>query len=329
MLIIKRKLQILILSLVLLFPTNILAYSKNIIVGGENIGISVNSKGIIIVGFYKVNDSYIGKDAGLELGDRIVSVNKKEVSNISNMIDEINHIKDKDIISIGFIRGRKTNSTTLKLVLDNNNIYKTGLYVKDQITGIGTLTFIDPNSKIFGALGHEIVERNTNQRLEVKDGEIFKSEVIDITKSIRGTPGEKNAKFHYETIYGKVFENTMSGLFGYANDILITDKLVKVGEADEVKLGKATITTVIDGVTKRDFDINIIKIDKNSEVKNILFEITDKELLAKTGGVVQGMSGSPILQNNMIIGAVTHVIVNESNKGYAIFITTMLKEGEN
>lgn len=245
------------------------------------------------------------------------------------MIDEINHIKDKDIISIGFIRGHKTNSTTLKLVLDNNNIYKTGLYVKDQITGIGTLTFIDPNSKIFGALGHEIVERNTNQRLEVKDGEIFKSEVIDITKSIRGTPGEKNAKFHYETIYGKVFENTMSGLFGYANDILITDKLVKVGEADEVKLGKATITTVIDGVTKRDFDINIIKIDKNSEVKNILFEITDKELLAKTGGVVQGMSGSPILQNNMIIGAVTHVIVNESNKGYAIFITTMLKEGEN
>ena len=324
----KKKLLILSLFLSTLFPSIVFAYSNKIILGGENIGIKVNSKNVMVVGFYKVEDKYVGEDAGLEIGDAITEVNGHKVSSIDEMISIIDEEKEKGIVSLSFLRNDKKMNTTLELVKDTNGVYKTGLYVKDQINGIGTLTYIDPDSKIFGALGHEIQEKSSLKKIEVKDGVIFKSEVTGINPSEKGTPGAKEAKFYTDEVYGSIKVNEESGIFGTYDSELPNNGVIEVEEPDNVQLGSAQIRTVINASTVKNYDIEIINIEKNDTTKNILFKITDKELLNLTGGVVAGMSGSPIIQNNKIIGAVTHVVVNDPQKGYGIFITTMLKEGD-
>lgn len=324
----KNKLQkIILLLLLFIMPLNVLAYSKEIIVGGETVGIEVNSKGVLVVGLYKVKDAYIAKEAGFEIGDRITKLNNKEVNTISAMLEIINNNKTN---TVEFTISRNDKEINIPLTLvEENGISKTGIYVKDTITGIGTLTYIDPNTKIFGALGHEIDEKTTASKFEISKGIIFGADVIGIEKSSNGNAGEKNARYDKTKVFGTITGNEISGIFGLYTSDIDTSNLVEVAEPSEIKEGKATIKTVIEGNKVEEFDINIINIDKHNETKNLLFEIADKKLLEKTGGIVQGMSGSPIIQNNKIIGAVTHVIVNDTTKGYGIFITTMLKEGEN
>lgn len=323
----KNKLLIFLLAFFII-PFSVNAYSSKVILGGNNIGIQVNSKGVMIVGFYKVNGNYIGSDAGLEIGDVITTINDNTISNIEELVNNLNDSNKEININIGIIRNNKNIDISLKLIKDENNVYKTGIYVKDQISGIGTLTYIDPQTKIFGALGHEIIEKSSGKRLDVLNGKIFKSEITGIERGSNGVPGEKTAVLHNDQVLGTITENTNKGIFGTYIDTL-NNELIEVANSNEITLGKAWIRTVVDSSIIDNFDINILKINHNSEVKNILFEITDKNLIKKTGGVIQGMSGSPIIQNNKLIGAVTHVIVNEANKGYGIFITTMLEEGEN
>ena len=325
---IKNKL---LLSLTLLIIPNItLAYSDYIIAGGDNIGIELNSKGVIIVGTYEVSGKNPAKEASLQSGDKIIKINDIEVSNIEEMLSTIEKISNKQKINITYLRGNRENNTILKLTKTEDNIYKTGLYVKDNITGIVTLTFIDPNTKLFGALGHEIIEKNTGQKLEIKDGKIYSSSVTGITRSDIGKPGEKNAKYDSNNIFGTVNENTTSGIFGKYTSTIPDKKLYKVAKEEEIKTGSAKILTVIDGNKIESFNINILKLNTNINTsKNILFEITDNNLLKYTGGIVQGMSGSPIIQDEYIIGAVTHVVVDDPTKGYGILITKMLEEAEN
>ena len=322
----KKTCLCLLLSLFIM-PSCILAYSDYVIVGGENIGIELNAKGIMVVGVYKVGDNYPASEAGIKVGDIITSINDEQVNNINELSEKIN-TRIADTIRIGYLRNEVINYTNLKLYKDND-IYKTGLYVKDSITGIGTLTFIDPNTKLFGALGHEIIEKNTGKVLEIKDGKIYTSEVINIEPSVNGVPGEKNAKLNNDEVIGDIFENTTKGIFG--NYKLETDdqKLYKVANSSNIKKGEAIIRTVISGDEVEEFAINILKINDSSKTKNIVFEINDKTLLEKTGGIVQGMSGSPIIQGEYIIGAVTHVVVDDTTKGYGILITNMLEEAEN
>lgn len=323
---IKNKLQIFLLALLLIFPLNTFAYSNYVISGGNTIGIEVNSKGVMVVGFYKLNDAYIAKDAGFEVGDVILKVNDKEVSDISSMVTLMGN--EEKTINFMVLRNGMKRKVNLKLVKDNDNVLKTGLYVKAKINGIGTLTYIDPKSRVFGALGHEILESNTISKFEIKDGKIYDAYVSGIVKSRNGKAGEKNAVYNKDDVYGVVEANEISGIFGkYSKDISNMD-VIKVGKVDDITMGKAYIRTVIDNDKVEDFEINIINLDTNSKTKNILFEITDKRLLERTGGVVQGMSGSPIIQDNKIIGAVNYVIVNDTSKGYGIFITTMLEEGD-
>ena len=205
-----KKTFIIILSSFIM-PISILAYSDYIIAGGENVGIEINAKGIMIVGMYEIGGKYLASNAGLKIGDTITSINNIEVKTIDEMTKIISESEDK--IEIGFIRNNKSDHTTLELVKDENNVYKTGLYVKDQIKGIGTLTYIDPNTKLFGALGHEIIEKTTGEILEVKDGKLYNSKVTGIEPSRDGKPGEKNAVFK-ETTIGKIKENTNKGIFG-------------------------------------------------------------------------------------------------------------------
>lgn len=323
----KKRLLSLFILLLTLFPSIVFAYSNEIILGGNSIGIKVDTKYVMIVGFYKVDERYIGEDAGLKVGDYITKINDKTVNSIEDMIAIINKVKEDLNIKISFLRNGKELETNLVLIKDNNGIYKTGLYVKDTINGIGTITYIDPISNIYGALGHEIADKNTLKKVEIRDGYIYKSEITGITPSESGTPGSKNSKLYTDTIYGNIVSNTDTGIYGKI-DNNFDNTTIKVGSKDDVVLGKAIIRTVLDGFEVKEYDIDIIEIDKNNKTKNILFKFTDKELLNKTGGVVAGMSGSPIIQNDKIIGAVTHVVVNEPDKGYGIFITTMLEEGE-
>lgn len=326
---IKNKFLFLFISL-LVIPMNVFAYSSYIIAGGENIGIELNATGVIIVGSYKVGNFDPASDAGLMNGDKIVSINNTPVSSIEEMLDVIDDSNKLDEINITYLRGSKTNETILKMVKDSNDVYKTGLYVKDSINGVGTLTFIDPNTKLYGALGHEIIEKTTGQKLEIKDGKIYNSTVTGITRSSNGNPGEKNAKYDMTEVYGNVNENTSSGIFGEYSFDIPNKKLYKVANSNDIKLGEAKILTVIDEENVEEFTINILNVSNdNKSTKNILFEVTDKTLLKETGGIVQGMSGSPIIQDDYIIGAVTHVVVDDPTKGYGIFITTMLEEAEN
>ncbi len=324
----KKKLLTFSLFLLALFPSIVFAYSDKIILGGENIGIKVNSKNVMVVGFYKVEDKYVGEDAGLQIGDLITKINEEQVSSIDEMVSIINQVKENGSIDITFQRNGKEMTTTLELIKDSNGVYKTGLYVKDQINGIGTLTYIDPNTKIFGALGHEIAEKSTLQKVEIKDGVIFKSDVVGIQPSENGTPGSKEARFYSDEVYGTIRANEESGIFGTYSDTFPNSNMIEVAGPDDAKLGSAQIRTVISDNTVKNYDIEIININQTNTTKNILFRITDPELLEKTGGVVAGMSGSPIIQDDKIVGAVTHVVVNDPEKGYGIFITTMLEEGE-
>ena len=324
---IKKIFLMLLISLIII-PINAQAYSNKVILGGNNIGIEVKTKGILVVGLYEIDNKLIAQSSDIQVGDYIIRVNDNLINSISDFTNEINNDDDKKEIKIDYLRKGKMYKTTLKLV-NRDGEYKTGLYVKDSISGIGTLTFIDPSTKKFGALGHEIVSKETNELLNISNGSIYYSYITGITKSNNGNPGEKEANYDPNNKYGIINENTKSGIFGDYTAVINNDNLYEVANPNEVKEGKANIFTVINGENLESFEIQIEKLNFKDDVKNIVFKITDEKLLDSAGGIVQGMSGSPIVQNDKIIGAVTHVIVNDCTKGYGIFITNMLNEAEN
>lgn len=320
-----KKIKLIFISIMLLtMPINALAYSDYIYASGKSIGINIKLKGIMVVGLYEVNGVSPGVIAKINLGDRIIKVNNNKVNSIKEMTDAISKSNNKDSVEITYLRNNKEYKTNLKLINDNG-IYKTGLYVKDTISGVGTLTYIDPGTMMYGALGHEIIDKNTKTIVDIDDGKIFKSSVTGITKSTNGNPGSKNALYYNDVVYGNINKNTHSGIFG--NFSANTDNL-KLYKVSNPVLGDAKILTVIDSDTIKEYSINITKINEFKETKNILFDITDTELLNKTGGIVQGMSGSPIIQGDNIVGSVTHVVVDNPEKGYGIYITNMLTEAE-
>ena len=323
----KKKLLVVFLILTFIFPIYVFAYSDKVILGGDNIGISVNTKEVLVVGFYKVNDSYIAKDAGFVIGDKITKVNGNQVTSINELVNEINKVENKENVEFTILRNDVEKKVYLSLVKENDN-YKTGLYIKDQITGVGTLTYIDPESMIFGSLGHEILDNSTGKIVNIKSGKIFEALVTGNIKSTNVSTGEKRAIFNQDKVYGIINKNTNKGIFGIYKDNVDNVSLIDVAGIDEIEIGPAQIYTVLNNNDVKSYEINIIKINDELTTKNILFEIVDEELLENTNGVIKGMSGSPIVQNNKIIGAVTHAIVNDNTKGYGIFITTMLEEGE-
>ena len=318
----KKRLLILFFTLIIL-PINVLAYSKYLVPGGENLGINIQSQGILVVGFYETKNKN-----NLMCGDIIVSINDNDVSSINEMLEYINTDKDSLSLKIGYKRFGKLEYTNLLLEKDTNGVYKTGLYVKDSVTGIGTLTYIDPNTNRFGALGHSITDNKTNTKFEIKDGKIFKANISSIDRSIDGKTGEKNAKFYFDTNYGTVDANLETGIFGTYTKEYDKSNTLSVASIDEIELKEAFIKTTLDDNVIKDYEIEILNIDKTSPTKNILFKITDKTLLEKTGGIVKGMSGSPIIQNGKIIGAVTHTVISDNTKGYGISIIKMLESME-
>lgn len=322
-----KKFILSLLTIYLFIPISVFAYSDYLIASGQNIGIELKSNYVLIVGSYKIKDYNVLTDTDLKIGDKIIKINNQEVTSIQEMQNQIDEL-DTNKINVTYMRGNKEYNEEISVYKENGD-YKTGLYVRDMIRGVATLTYIDTENKTFGALGHEIIEKSTKSKFDSTDGTIFSSTVTGITKSSDGNPGEKNARSDSSNVYGSVSENTQSGIFGTYTKSLPNNKLYKVANPDEIKQGKAQILTVISQNKVEPFDINIIRINETSNTKNIFFEVTDKRLLEETGGIVQGMSGSPIIQGDNIIGAVNFVLVDSPDKGYGIFITNMLEEAEN
>ena len=317
---------ILFLVAIVLFPLQVLAYSNKVILGGETIGIHIETPGVMVIGFYPVNGEYIKGSPEIKIGDIVTQVNQTKISSINDLTAAIE--KEINNGEIEVIVNRNGEEKKINMTLEKvDGFYKTGLYVKDSITGIGTLTYIDPETKVYGALGHEIIESTTSKVVEVKTGTIFESTITSINKSSTGLAGAKNANFNYKNIFGNILSNGSHGIYGTykAN---ISNATIDIAHPEEIKIGKAYIYTVLKGQEKQKYEIEITSIKEYSNTKNITFEITDNELIEKTGGVVQGMSGSPIVQNDKLIGAVTHVIVDNPLTGYGIFITTMLETGD-
>lgn len=322
--VISMKKFIVFLCLSLFCPLNVFAYSNEVILGGSTIGINIESD-VMVIGFYKIGGKYHKSD--LVEGDIITKVEDDEIHTINDLSTSLEKYVEQEEITITYLRGDKENTTLLSLYFEDG-MYKTGLYVKDGVTGIGTLTFIDPATNTYGALGHEVLESTTSKIVEVRSGSIFENSITSIDSSANGDPGSKNAKFYYNNIYGDIDKNTKYGIYGTYTKEYDDTSLIEVADSSEVKIGPAVIYTVLEDEKVEKFEIEITKINENSEIKNISFEIIDQELLDKTGGVVQGMSGSPIVQNDKLIGAVTHVVTDNVTTGYGLFITTMLEESE-
>lgn len=314
---------------IFLFPLGVFAYSKYIIPGGESIGIKINTEGLVVVGFYKVEDEYIAKN-NFKIGDKIINVNGKNVNTIDELTDAVSKSEMSSLnVKVIVKRNDREVDTYLKLIVKDGT-YKTGLYVKDSLIGLGTLSYIDPVSKIYGALGHEITMNETGNKVDVRDGNILYSKVIGIDKSRNGKVGSKNANIIFDRKIGTIQKNTNKGIYGIYIDNLPNKETYQVADFSNIKKGDAYILTVTKDNKIEKYSINIL--DKYSSKKDtqkaFSFEITDKNLLNKTGGIVQGMSGSPIIQDDKIIGAVTNVLVDNVTLGYGISIITMLSEGE-
>lgn len=308
----KYKNKIIFMLLLLLFPVNVFAYGKSLIASGKNIGIEVRGSGALVVGFYK--DS--AKKSGLEIGDRITNVNDASVNSAEDIEKNIKEGKN----DLEITRNNKKMNINID-ILNEENTLKTGIYVKDKITGIGTLTYIDPETNEFGALGHEIDDATTKTLFKISGGSIFNSSIVGISKSFPGDAGAKRSIYDKNDVYGTVTSNFHSGIYGKYEKAFVKGDAIELGTPS---VGDAIIRTEVDEAIK-DYKINIINTNKNGE-RNILFAIADNGLLSKTGGIVQGMSGSPIIQNGKIVGAVTHVIVDDPKKGYGIDIKKMLEK---
>lgn len=306
--------------------------------GGIPIGIKMNTKGLLVIAFSdikNVNNTDIENPSilsGLNVGDVILKADNKQLSTSSELIKIIND-KNGESIKLSIDRCGEIFEKELKPVkIDGEDKYKLGLWLRDSTAGVGTLTFYDKNSKNYGALGHPITDVDTNSLLKVGKGSIVESSIISVKKGQRGNPGELKGIFVNENKeLGNIKNNTECGIFGISNNNLqniISTKPMKIALRNEIKEGPAQIITTIDENGPKYYDIVIEKLlnQDSPGTKSMVIRITDDTLLEKTGGIVQGMSGSPIIQNNKIIGAVTHVLINKPDTGYGIYIEWMVRD---
>lgn len=297
---------------------------------GSTAGIRMFSDGVLVVGISKImtkqGEVSPAGDSGLRPGDIIVEINSEKITSAEELRK---HVQDKNRLHIGYIRDGKKGRVTVRPALSaSDGTKKLGCWVRDSMAGIGTITFYDPETMIFGALGHGINDVDTSALMPLASGSLIKSRVASIRPGSAGSPGELRGEFDTGSEYGVLFANTERGVFGKMDisAVKTIKRAMPVAGIDEITAGKATILANIEGDAVEEYEIEIERIYafNNESVRDMTIRVTDPRLLAKTGGIVQGMSGSPILQNGKVIGAVTHVLINEPVRGYGIYIQKML-----
>ena len=296
---------------------------------GTPFGVKILTDGVIVVGLNEITTKdgtrNPAKEAGIQTGDIIYEIDGVPVTTNDEVATVISKSSGK-AVTVSLLRSDKRLNFTLQPVLSSiDNNYKAGLWVRDSSAGIGTISFYDPSTGAFGGLGHAICDIDTGEVLPVLRGDVVNVTIHNVVKSTVGSPGELRGSFTSENSCGTIFLNNACGVFGKMFSALSYDKLVPLGFKQDVKTGKATVYTTIDGNSAKGYEIEIERIDLkgDSPTKNMVIHITDPALLEKCGGIVQGMSGSPIVQDGKLIGAVTHVFVNDPTRGYAIFAENM------
>lgn len=309
-----------------------------VIPGGQSIGVKLNTAGILVVGHHQIRTENgkvsPGELAGIKVGDLIVEINGKKIEKTVEISDIVQQAgKDKKPLLLKINREESIFSTELLPQKEvEEDTFKLGLYIRDSAAGIGTMTFFEPNSKKYGALGHVISDMDTKKPIVVNNGEIVRSTVTSIEKGSNGNPGEKLARFSSDKeVIGDINRNSPYGIFGELNQKIknnIFDQPIPIALSSQVKTGKAQILTVVENDEVEVFDIEIVSSipQKFPATKGMVIKITDPRLIEKTGGIVQGMSGSPIIQGGILVGAVTHVFVNDPLSGYGVHIEWMLKD---
>lgn len=309
-----------------------------VIPGGQSIGVKLNTLGVLVVGHHQINTpegkKSPGEIANVQIGDIITAINGTKIEQMSDVTPFIQDAgKTGEPLDLVLTRDEVEIKTKLYPLKDENDrSFRIGLYIRDSAAGIGTMTFYDPNSKKYGALGHVISDMDTKKPIVVEDGQIVRSTVTSIEKGSNGNPGEKLARFSGDhKVIGNITRNSPFGIFGELNQGInngVLDKALPIALSTEVKEGPAKILTVVDNDKVEEFDVEVVSSipQKFPATKGMVIKITDETLLEKTGGIVQGMSGSPIIQNGKVIGAVTHVFVNDPTSGYGVHIEWMLNE---
>ena len=308
-----------------------------LIPGGHSIGIKLRSQGVNVVGFYYLNINgkslSPARDAGVKIGDSILEIEGKRVD---DALDAARLLEKKAGNRVELLlnrRGKKIRLTLQPRYSPADSAYRIGLYLRDSAAGVGTLTFYNPRSGRYGALGHIILDSDTNQPINLSEGSIVKAKIIDIKAAQKGQPGEKTGIF-VDGIYGDITRNSPYGIFGNIDDFRKTgapySTPLPMALSSQVEIGPAEILTVIEGETIGSFNVEIEKIAYQADPagKGIVIRVVDERLLQSTGGIIQGMSGSPIIQNGRLVGAVTHVFINDPTRGYGIFIEWMYQESE-
>lgn len=303
--------------------------------GGETLGFSLQSKGVILIGGnYILSKNGIERpfeNSGLKTGDIITHIDDKEINNVDDIAEILKDFSG-DSVKLNVKRGGQKFEIYIKPALDTmTNEYKLGLWVKEDAVGIGTLSFINATTKRFGSLGHSINDSETNECIDVSGGNIYESKILGIKKGKSGKAGELLGTFNKENVLGSIDKNCEFGVYGFVDDVekmIVNKTSIDIGGRLTAKPGKAQILSALDEDEIKSYDIEIIKTNFQSSCneKSMVIRVTDKDLIAKTGGIVQGMSGSPIIQDGKLIGAVTHVFVNDATKGFGIYIDWMIEQ---
>ena len=295
--------------------------------GGENIAFEVRPDGLIVTSTYDVkigNDIYNpSKHSDINKGDIIKAIENYKVDSLTSFINVFNKYIDKGKVDLTIKRKNRYYHKSLRLIKVDDKI-KTGLYVKERILGIGTVSFYDPEKHIYGALGHEIYDTDSDSIVDIKSGSIYESNVIGI-KNNGDDVGEKISDTELENKLGDIKINSEFGIFGSIDEIPSTYVPIEMAKSKDVKIGNAKIYTVTKGNKVEEYSIKITNLKKQDTIdeKGISFKITDERLLSLGGGIYYGMSGSPIIQNNKLVGAVTHVLSNDKTAGYGIYMEAM------
>lgn len=329
-----RKILIIVCAFFLCFSSSQVAYANSeyeLYLGGYPAGFILRTNNVEIVGLCDVitNEGLISpaKNAGLNVGDIILSINDKKIEGLQSISDILN--ESYKIYNVTFIREGKTHTESIIPAIEKATGNKRlGMLIKDTVSGVGTITYINKSDNTYASLGHPVNYTN-GKIIDIYDGQVYKSIIYDIKKGTRGAPGELKGIIENSEHIGNVKKNCKCGIFGECKKDFNYDNLIKIekGNITDVAIGKAKTYTTIKGNEPKMYDISIVKIDANNkDNRNFVIKIDDDNLIKATGGIIQGMSGSPIIQDGKLIGAITHVFINDPTRGYGIFIDNMLKD---
>ncbi|MBC8535150.1 SpoIVB peptidase [Feifania hominis] len=304
-----------------------------LIPSGSTFGVKLFTNGVMVVGMSDIHTADGDKNpaylAGIRVRDIILEMNGVRVSTIEEVASCFENGAGTPV-KLKVSRQDTVFETELVPVLcSDDSKYKVGLWVRDSTAGIGTMTFVDPENRVFAGLGHGICDVDTGDIMPLYSGSVVKAQIMDVNRGEKGAPGELIGTFDESVVIGSLLGNSETGIYGIIeNEQYAQGEAMVAASSDEIHEGPATILTTVDGDQPQEYEIQITKVMRGSGTtsKNMMIKVTDEELLKKTGGIVQGMSGSPILQDGKLIGAVTHVLVNDPTKGYGIFIENMIEE---